>query len=36
LEHADEIIHARWLLPVEPADEVLEHHAIATAVLGMW
>ncbi len=30
MEHADEIIHARWLLPVEPADEVLEHHAIAT------
>jgi 5-methylthioadenosine/S-adenosylhomocysteine deaminase len=29
LEHADEIIHARWLLPVEPADAVLEDHALA-------
>ena len=29
MEHADEIIHARWLLPVEPADAVLEDHALA-------
>ena len=29
MEHADEIIHARWLLPVEPADLVLEDHSLA-------
>lgn len=29
MEHIDEIIHARWLLPVEPADLVLENHALA-------
>lgn len=29
MEHADEIIHARWLLPVEPADAVLRDHALA-------
>jgi len=25
----DTLIHARWIIPVEPADLVLEHHAIA-------
>ncbi|MBL1274641.1 MAG: TRZ/ATZ family hydrolase, partial [Ectothiorhodospiraceae bacterium] len=25
----DTLIHARWIIPVAPADQVLEHHAIA-------
>ena len=25
----DSLIHARWVIPVEPADTVLEHHSIA-------
>ena len=27
--HADSLIHARWIIPVEPASRVLEHHAVA-------
>ncbi|WP_419616099.1 TRZ/ATZ family hydrolase [Thiolapillus sp.] len=27
--HADNLIHARWIIPVEPPNRVLEHHAIA-------
>ncbi|HID45927.1 MAG TPA: TRZ/ATZ family hydrolase [Chromatiaceae bacterium] len=27
--HADSLIHARWVIPVEPANRILEHHAIA-------
>ena len=27
--HADTLIHARWIIPVEPAGTVLEQHAIA-------
>src|SRR5579859_1631343 len=25
------LVHARWIVPVEPADRVLEHHALAIA-----
>ncbi len=25
----DTLVHARWVVPVEPADTVLEHHAVA-------
>ncbi|MCF6338106.1 MAG: TRZ/ATZ family hydrolase [Gammaproteobacteria bacterium] len=25
----DTLIHARWIIPVQPADQVLKHHAIA-------
>ena len=38
MQHADQIIHARWVLPIEPADTILEHHALAIAdgrVLGI-
>jgi len=28
VERVDEIIHARWVLPVEPPDRVLDHHAV--------
>ena len=28
-ENIDTLIHARWVIPVEPSDVVLEHHAIA-------
>lgn len=28
-DHVDLIIHARWIIPVEPAHTVLENHAIA-------
>ncbi len=27
--HADSLIHARWVIPVEPANQVLEQHSIA-------
>lgn len=29
MQSIDTLIHARWIIPVEPADTVLEHHAIA-------
>lgn len=29
MEHIDTLICARWLLPIEPAGEVLEHHCVA-------
>jgi 5-methylthioadenosine/S-adenosylhomocysteine deaminase len=29
LENVDQIIRARWILPVNPRDTVLEHHAVA-------
>ena len=25
----DALIHARWIIPIEPAGTVLEHHALA-------
>ena len=28
MQQVDQIVHARWLLPVVPADRVLDHHAI--------
>ena len=28
-EAIDLLIRARWIIPVEPADAVLEHHALA-------
>lgn len=28
-KHADTLIEARWIVPVEPAHRVLEHHALA-------
>ncbi len=28
-DNVDLIIHARWIIPVEPADTILEHHGIA-------
>jgi 5-methylthioadenosine/S-adenosylhomocysteine deaminase len=28
LQSVDQIVHARWVLPVVPADRVLEHHAL--------
>ncbi len=28
-EHLDLLIEARWVIPVEPADTTLEHHAVA-------
>jgi 5-methylthioadenosine/S-adenosylhomocysteine deaminase len=27
--HTDILIHARWIIPVEPAGQVLDHHALA-------
>ncbi|HDK37745.1 MAG TPA: TRZ/ATZ family hydrolase [Thiolapillus brandeum] len=27
--HADTLIHARWIIPVEPAGQVLEQHSVA-------
>jgi 5-methylthioadenosine/S-adenosylhomocysteine deaminase len=30
-ETIDTLIHGRWVIPVEPAQQVLEHHAIAVA-----
>lgn len=27
--HADTLIHARWIIPVEPAGQVLENHSLA-------
>lgn len=29
MEPIDELIHARWIIPIEPADAVLEDHALA-------
>ena len=29
MENVDQIIRARWILPVNPRDTVLEHHAVA-------
>lgn len=29
MEHVDTLITARWVIPIEPADCVLEHHALA-------
>lgn len=29
MQKIDTLIHARWVLPIEPADTTLEHHAIA-------
>ncbi len=29
MEHIDTLIHARWLIPVEPDGTVLEHHSLA-------
>lgn len=28
MQHADQILNARWVIPVEPAAEVLDHHSI--------
>ncbi len=27
--HVDSLIHARWIIPVEPENQVMEHHALA-------
>ncbi len=29
MQHVDTLIHARWVIPVEPDNTVLEHHSIA-------
>jgi 5-methylthioadenosine/S-adenosylhomocysteine deaminase len=29
MEHADTLLHARWIIPVEPDNAVLEHHSLA-------
>ena len=29
MDHVDTLIAARWIVPIEPAGVVLEHHAIA-------
>ncbi len=29
MEHVDTLIHARWIIPVEPDNTVLEHHSLA-------
>lgn len=29
MKHIDQLIHARWIVPVEPDNKVLEHHSIA-------
>jgi len=29
MEHVDTLIHARWVIPVEPDNAVLEHHSVA-------
>ena len=29
MEHVDTLIHARWLIPVEPDNTVLDHHSLA-------
>ena len=29
MKHADTIVEARWIIPVEPAGVVLEHHSVA-------
>jgi 5-methylthioadenosine/S-adenosylhomocysteine deaminase len=31
MNDVDTLIHARWVIPVEPAGEVLEHHCLAIA-----
>jgi len=29
MEHVDTLIHARWIIPVEPHNTVLDHHSLA-------
>ena len=29
MEHVDTLLHARWIIPVEPDNTVLEHHSLA-------
>lgn len=29
MQHIDTLIAARWIIPIEPAERILEHHAIA-------
>ncbi|HEU4603519.1 MAG TPA: amidohydrolase family protein [Steroidobacteraceae bacterium] len=29
MQHIDTLIAARWIIPIEPAEHILEHHAIA-------
>src|SRR3569833_2659049 len=29
MEHVDTLIHARWIIPVEPDNTVHEHHSLA-------
>ncbi len=29
MQHVDTLIHAQWIIPVEPDDTVLEHHSLA-------
>ncbi|HEY0634968.1 MAG TPA: TRZ/ATZ family hydrolase [Gammaproteobacteria bacterium] len=29
MKHVTTLLHARWVIPVEPADQVLEHHSVA-------
>ena len=31
MKNADLIIHARWVLPINPADTVLEHHSVVVS-----
>jgi 5-methylthioadenosine/S-adenosylhomocysteine deaminase len=31
MQTVETLVHARWIVPVEPADRVLEHHALAIA-----
>ena len=29
MEHIDSLLHARWVIPVEPDNQVLDHHTVA-------
>ena len=29
MEHVDTLLHARWIIPVEPDNTVYEHHSLA-------
>ena len=29
MEHVDTLLHARWIIPVEPDNAVFEHHSLA-------
>ena len=29
--HVDTLIHARWVIPIEPGNQILEHYAVAVA-----